>query len=257
MRRPPEDIDPKAEDIAINRRRTRHRAKPEPSKALQAEKANARSRALNRPVSPGIMFEHEGEGYMATSPHSDADLWELQIADAFATRSLSVMRSFIHDLKALCSMAWDRPNGAWKPNETELNSILAMVADVRPRSIAEAALAAQMVAVHLLTMRLAAKALNQGHMVLERDAALTGKLARTYVMQLEALQGIRGKRRTSRQTITVKKELNQSVHYHDHRGSEENERQPHEPTAITTGERGALPCDEPRGRVLRLPSRER
>lgn len=258
MARPSSDVDPKALDVAAKPRRRRKRNQPDPHTQLKAGKSAALARALKRPIPPGVLYEREGRTgdphYVATSVHSDQDIWELQLADAFATRSQSVIRAFMDNLKALCGLEWDE-GGGWKPNETEMNATLAMVADVQPRSVAEAALAAQMVAVHLMTMKLSAQALNRGRMIMEQDAALAGKLARTYVMQIEALQGLRGKRRTSRQTITVKKELHQAVHYHDHRGSYENERQPHEPSSAAAGECPTLSGDEPRGKVLRLPSR--
>lgn len=257
-----DDIDPKTEDVGSKpkRRRRRPRVQPEPSAALKAEGVKALARMKKRPSSPGVMWEYEGQEdggrYLITSPHADLDLWELQIADAFGTRSWSVVRTFTTDLKRLCSQSWDEPNHAWKPNEREMNAALAMVADMKPDNVAQAALAAQMVAVHLMTMRLSQYALNRGGMIMEREAALAGKLARTFVQQIEAMQGLKGKRRSTRQTITVKKELHQSVHYHDHRGSEENERQPHDTTATATGECPALPSNEPRGQVVRLPSRK-
>ena len=255
MSRPPEDIDPKAEDVAHKPRRRRHRVKPDPAPDLAAGKDQARQRALKRVSSPGVMFEPDGQGYVITSPHNDLDLWELQISDAFGTRSLSTMKTFVQSLKSLCSQAWDADNKAWKPNETELNAILAMVAEHRPRNAAEAALAAQAVAIHLITMRLASQALNRGGMVMERDAALTGKLARTYVRQIEALQALKGKPRTARQSIKVKKELHQHVHYHHHRGEEQSGGQPQDPKPAE--DHPALPCPQQGGEVVRLPRRNR
>jgi len=252
-KRPPEDIDPRTEDVAAKRRRRKHRAKPDPSPHLQAEKPKALARALKRPVPPAVMFEREGAHYAMQPTHADADLWELTLADAFATRSQSVMRSFVKELTALCSKAYDHQDEAWKPNEQELNAVLGMVASAKPQTTAEAALVAQSVAVHLLTMRLAAQALNGGGMVLDRDAALVGKLARTYAMQMDALQAMKGKRRIARQSIKVTKELHQHVHYHGNRGAGPNVAQPHEPGAREPEERTTLSGEEPGGQVLRLP----
>jgi hypothetical protein len=257
-RQPPEDIDPKRLDVPTSSRRRRNRAKPEPSEALQAGKANARSRAMERPLSPGVMFEPRGkDGYTLTSPHSDLELWELQLADGFGTRSSSVMQTFMGQLKRLVPDVWDERTQLWKPHETELNAALAMVADVQPRNITEAALAAQMVAIHWMQMRLSAQALNRGHAILERDAALAGKLARTYVMQLEALAKLRGKQKTTRQSIRVRKELVQHVHYHDHRGADENGGQPHARTAAIVDQCAALPSPNASGEVVPITSRRR
>ena len=253
-KRPTEDIDPHGEDVAANPRRRKHRAKPEPSMQMKADKPKLLERALKRPLSPAVMFEHDGDGYVGQAPHADSDLWELQLADAFGTRSQSVMRAFINDLRGLCSLAWDEPNGAWKPNEQELNAILAMVASAQPKTTAEAALVAQSVAVHLLTMRLAAQALNRGGMVMDREAALVGKLARTYAMQMDQLQAMRGKRRTSRQSIKVSKELHQHVHYHDARGCGETGSQAHGTPTSLPARCAALPSPKSGGEVVRLPS---
>lgn len=250
-----EDIAPGELNVAERKRRRRRRAIAAPSAQLAAAKPRALKRALARPLSPGVMFEPKGQSYAITSPHSDLELWELQICDAFGTRSMSVMRTFMGQLKALVPDAWDESNGLWKPNETELNAALAMVADVQPRNVREAALAAQMVAVHWMQMRLSASALNRGGMVMDRDAALASKLARTFTMQLDTLERIRGRRRTAKQSIKVTKETHQHVHYHDHRGAGETDGQVHDADARTATPCPTMPGAEPGGQVLRLPSR--
>ncbi len=252
----PDDIDPENLDVVDQPARKRRSDLPAPSPQVAANKPAALKRAKGRRVSPGVMLEPECDGYTVTAPHADGDLWQLQLADAFGTRSQSVMRAFINDLTGLCSRAWDQSNGAWKPNETELNAIIAMVDDHRPRTTAEAALAAQAVAIHILTMRLAKQAFNSGGMVMDRDAALTGKLARTYVQQIEALQALKGRRRTTRQSIKVSKELHQHVHYHDARGGRETSSQAHGKPAGIPAQCPALPGPEQGGQVLRLPRRK-
>lgn len=256
-RRCSDDIDPKREDVATKPRRRRHRVKPDPNPALVAAKAKLHSQALRRPLPPAIMFERDGDGYVHTGSHNDEDLWDLQIANAFGTRSLSVMREFLGQLNALCSQAWDDTDKAWKPNESELSAILAMIVDLKPRNSIEAAMAAQLVLLHLMTMRLGAQAINHRGMVMKRDAALAGKLASRFAGLLETYQGLRGKRRSTRQTITVRKELHQSVHYHDHRGAQEADGQAQEPRAGATRERAALPSPEQGGQVVPIASRKR
>lgn len=259
MVKPPRsDIDPQRVDVATAPRKRRLRVKPEPSGALKAEKPGAHRRALQRPIPPGVMFEPDDEGgYSIASPHSDSDLWELQLASTFSTRSESVIRYFIGSLRDLCGSSWDASNERWKPNETELTAVIAMVQDMRPKTTAEAALAAQAVAVHLCTMRLAKQALNSGGIVMDCDAALMGKLARTYAQQMETLRGMQGKRRTTRQSIKVKKELHQHVHYHHTGGDAGNRGQSHGAPASEPSERSALPSPQSGGEVVRLASRAR
>ncbi|WP_324741598.1 hypothetical protein U8326_00030 [Tsuneonella sp. CC-YZS046] len=249
------DIDPKQMDTAEPPRLAGRRAQPDPSPVLQSEKPKALARALKRSVTPGIMMEpaHDGDGYVPTSPHSDQYLWELQLADAFGTRSQSAMVHFIDQLKALCSSAYDPGAGRWKPDEIQLNAAVALIGSLKPRNEAEAALAAQMVAIHWMQMRLSAQALNNGGMIMEKDAALAGKLARTYAIQMDALLSLRGQRRTVKQAISVKKELHQHVHYH--RGGGENSEQPQGAGAFEPAECATLQSSKPTEKVVRLPRR--
>jgi hypothetical protein len=136
------------------------------------------------------------------------------------------MSTFILQLKGLVAESSDDQADRWKPNETELNAALAFVAGIKPRNEAEAALAAQMVVVHWMQMRLSRQAMRYGSVDVN-TAAVAGKMARTYTMQLDALAKIRGKQSSSRQTIKVRKELHQHVHYHHHGEGEEVERQCH------------------------------
>lgn len=105
----------------------------------------------------------------------------------------------------------------------------------------EASLAAQMVAVHLLTMKLAARSIKYDYDT--RTAAAAGKLARTFTLQLEALQSLRGKRKTVKQSITVRKDLHQHVHYD--RGEAGSEGQTQGRLARTVDQCAALRGPEP------------
>lgn len=64
-------------------------------------------------------------------------------------------------------------------------------------------------------MRLSARSLGSGYVVPE-DAAIAGKLARTFVMQIDALSRLKGKRSSSKQTITVRQEKHGHHHQHVH-----------------------------------------
>ena len=200
------------------------------------------------------MFEPAGFDQEApTPPHSDNELWWLQLADAFGTRSSAVIATFMDQLEALCGRDyWDEEARQWRLDENQFSAALAIVNSVKPRNEMEAALAAQMVAVHLLTMKVTARAIKYDYDT--RTAATAGKLARTFTLQLETLQKLRGRERTTRQSITVRKELHQHVHYH--RGEGESEGQPHEPRATTIDQRTSLPSPDKSGDVVPMPSRE-
>lgn len=265
MTRCPSDVDPRNLHVEPGKRRRRRKRRdlPDPPEHLKAGEAKSVAALRKMPGSPGILLEPRKDGqpgWVHTAPHSDWDLWDTQLHEAFGTRSRALVKFFLSELKRLCRSDFDHGVQQWKTNETDLNAVLALITDIRPRNAAETALAAQMVAVHLLTMNLARDAFNSGGMVMEKNAALMSKLARTYTMQLEQLRLMRGgKRPTIRQAITVKREshYHQHQHLHDHRGGEKTEGQPHEARADAIEGRAALPSPEPRGEVVRLPSRKR
>jgi len=230
---------------------------------LESAASGAIKRHASRNLSPGVTVEVEKAGpvtYLLASPHADEGAWQAMVCDALGTRSASTAQSFLYQLTQLCSQDYHRSDvegeyGEWVPNERELNMILHMVAGIKPRNEMEAAQAAQMVAVHLMTMRLSARALQSGGIAVE-DAALAGKLARTFVMQAEALAKLKGRKRTSKQTIIVKQEKHVHNHQHVHLsgGSNGNSKQSHEGKGDgATGQpQGcpALPSPKPLGEVV-------
>jgi hypothetical protein len=205
---------------------------------------------------PGVMEEARPNGRLLVAPHNDEELWTLQLVQAFGTRSRALLGTFVEQLAKLCPQAWDADCRAWKVDETEWNALVALVADHQPENSAQAALAAQMAATHMMMMKLSAQALNRGHMIMERDAALASKLARTFATQCEAMQALKGKSRTAKQSIHVHKETHQHVHHHG--GGGENGARPHGPIesgrTIEAGE--AVWSEEPSGQSLPSASRE-
>ena len=251
-------LDPAKLDVAAKpRRKLRKRNRPEPTAELREWEKAAERRAYARPHPPGIMLEPTGLGDEHwTSPHSDVELWTLQLADAFGTRSRAVVATFMGQLEALCGNDhWDETAQQWRLDENQLSAALAVVSSVKPRNEMEASLAAQMVAVHLLTMKLAERAIKYDYDT--RTAAAAGKLARTYVMQLEALNRLRKPNRTTKQSIKVSKELHQHVHYHHDRGGGKPVRQSHATHAEGVAELPSLPCPDPEGQSVPITSRAR
>ena len=248
-------LDPaKLDVLAKPKRRRRARKLPEPDRELRDGMAKAEARAFARPYPPGIILEPAGfDKEHWTSPHNDVGLWQLQLADALGTRSRAVVITFISQLEALCGKShWDDHAKQWRIDENELSAVLAMVNTIKPRDEIEAALAAQMVAVHLLTMKLAARALKYESDT--QSASVLAKLARTFTIQMEALRANRTKRPVSRQSIKVRKETHQHIHYH--RGDDGNDRQAHGRATDVVDECAALPSPDAGGRVVPLPSRK-
>lgn len=250
-------VDPKHSDVAkpMHRRKVRHRDDPPPD--MVTWKAGAEKRLKRRPTHPMVMCEPAGFDQEHLVPlHNDHRLHELQLAEAFGTRSRSLIYTFMSQLEALCSEKWwDEDAQQWRLDEHAFNTVLTLVSAIRPKNEMEAALAAQMAAVHMMTMKVSARAIRYEYDT--QTAATASKLARTFAMQMETLQGLRGKRRTTRQSIKVTKELHQHVHYHDHRGDEESDGQCQAPRSTTPDICGALPGPDKSGQVVPLPRRAR
>lgn len=200
---------------------TRRRRTPKPAMPANLEPAAsaAVTRHARRSVGPGVAVAVEpngGAAYVLASPHRDTAAWEAMVCDALGTRSASTAQTFLYQLTDLCTPDWhptEDGQGEWRPDERQLNMILHMVAGIRPKNEMEAALAAQMVAVHMMQMRVSARALSGGCSIPE-DTAIAGKLARTFVMQIDSLSRLKGRRSSSKQTITVRQEKH--VHNHQH-----------------------------------------
>ncbi|QNP43752.1 hypothetical protein H9L15_03575 [Sphingomonas daechungensis] len=180
--------------------------------------AKAIVRHEKRDATPEIEIGVEGGGWTFRSPYEDEDLaeWEALLFDAFATRSIAAFQSFATQLAELCSTDWHGDEKGWLPNSSELRAAIQVVRSLRPRDEAEACLAAQMVAVHLMQIKLSAQALKQSYPD-PRTCAIAGKLGRTYAMQLETMAKLRGK--VTRQRITVRKySQHEHKHIHLHQG---------------------------------------
>lgn len=269
MTRPPRDPDDmnyhtsdgrldlaKADAAKRPKRRRRNRKLPDPPPELREWGKGAEKRARARPFPPNVILEPAGfDEERWTAPHSDLDLWTLQLAEAFGTRSHAVFVTFMRQLEALCDKShWDEQAKQWRIDEHAYSAALAIVNAVKPRDEIEAMLAAQMVGLHVLAMKTTARAIRYDYDT--RTAATAAKLARTFTLQMAELRAGRTKRQTARQTIKVRKELHQHVHYHDDRGGLENERQPHGRAITAADKRAALPSPDEGGNVLPLSSRK-
>ena len=176
--------------------------------------ADARKRHQARPASPGVVFEERKAGrWRIGSPHSDREAWEVMICDAFGTRSHSTMWMFLDQLRALMGERHDGEQ--WVPDEFAVNAALNIINAARPENEIQAALAAQMVAVHFLTMK-AAQRQGFSEMVDHRNVAMVSKLARTYAMQAETLGRLQGKVKSQEITVRYEKHVHHHAHTHLH-----------------------------------------
>ncbi len=224
------------------RRRRKTAEKPPMPPSLKAEAEKTIKRHARRHRSPGVAVEVEKvseTGYVVGSPHSDPDAWEAMVCDALGTRSVSTAQTFLYQLTELCTQQWhqseDGQSGEWYPDERELNMILNVVAGIKPKNEMQAALAAQMVAVHLMMMKVAERCLRTFNCGDPHMVAAASKLARTFAIQTEALAKLQG-RRTSRQKITVSYEKHEHKHVHVEGGGSGIASQACEPRDCRDGE---------------------
>lgn len=252
-------VDPETVDLA-KRPKRKARNLPDPSPELLAWEEGAQRRVYQRPFPPNIILEPAGmDREHWTSPHSDTGLWMLQLADAFGTRSRAVIDFFLRHLQELCSRTiWDEEAQQWSISEMDFSAMLALINTHKPRNEGEAMLAAQMVAIHILTMKVTARAIRYPYET--RTVANAAKLANAFAQQADTMQALKGRRRSTRQSIKVSKELHQHVHYHDHRGGKKKNGRPHERGDDTAAgiddERPALPSADTGGNVVPLPRDE-
>jgi len=193
-----------------------NKSKPAMPAKLRARADRATARLQSRPIAPDIELTTNPGGWDYANPYldEDEDAWVALLCEAFGTRQEAVAYAFINHLAMLCSVQWTESPRAWRPNEYELRLALAIVQSLDPRNEAEAALAAQAVAVHLSTMKVG-RLLGTMTSVDTRTAATLAALAKVYAGQLETMQKLKG-RKTSRQRITVSYEKHVHTHQHAH-----------------------------------------
>ncbi len=205
-----------------------HQSRPPMPTALAAHIPEAEHRTLQRPLNPGVAVDERPGTLVFTSIHANYRGWERQIADAFGSNSQSIAQMFLRQLSELCSREWQRDR--WEPDQVELNALLGIINSIRPENELQAALAAQMIAVHFATMKLAAQTL-RGGCVDKLSANTMARLASTYASQCEALDRLKGRR--GRQEINVRYERHDHKHVHLEGGGAETGDQPHAPREIT------------------------
>ena len=177
--------------------------KPYP-KAYQKALTKIRTKAARREVvNPGVALQTGKEGRAVTwGPvlKGDDEFWWLQLAETFGTTANSVIDCFMDQLIEL--------SDGQRPDQTMLNAAISIIGSYKPKTEGEAMLAAQMVAVHMLTMKAAAYANSTSRWgVPEREAKLVFRGARTFAEQTDTMARLKGR----------KGEQHIHVHYEDKR----------------------------------------
>lgn len=198
--------------------------KPPEPEALKPFVARAKARVQARAPGPVLELARSPDGSTWEWPfEGEPENWQWLVMDALGTRNIRVAVFFLGQLMDLCAAKeQDAELHQWVPETADLEAILHIVGSHKPKNEAQAALAAQAAAVHMMTMKLGGMALNSPHD--SRTVASFGKMARTSVMLNDALGRQKGKRRTT-QTIKVEKRVyvdNRQVHLHPGGEGKEN-----------------------------------
>lgn len=181
----------------------------------------------------------------------DEDRWMGLIVGIFGVRQEAVAHMFMAQLAALCDRHWKAPRG-WHTDEIQMSQLLSIVESLKPRNAAEAALAAQLCALHLSTMKLASSIAHtwggDG-----RTAAVMAKTTRAFADGLMALEKLKGRGNKSRQTIKVEKHTHTHQHIHVEREANLGG-QAHAKAAGAIAELRSLPGTDTGGESLPLTS---
>ncbi|MFD1610829.1 hypothetical protein ACFSCW_03325 [Sphingomonas tabacisoli] len=230
--------------------------KPLTPEVYKASLAAARERSVKRRHGPVVSVE-PGSSTLAPPFADCGEDWHYIVVDTFGTRSHAVASVFIDQLSNLVSSDWDAENQEWVPDAGELQTILHVVAAHRPKDEAQAVIAAQIAATHMLTMKVAERV----HRYPWDDKAVSSytKLARTSAALAEAMATIQGRKKATRQKITVRRENH--IHYHvgggasDARPVHERRKPGVQELPAVTDEREAVRGEESDGRVVPLSRR--
>jgi hypothetical protein len=239
-------------------------AMPEQLREL-AEQAIKRHK--KRPIAPEVVSlpEHR-EWQNLTCPYRDEDesLWLALLLECFGTRTAMTAQAFMRQLADLCPEVWHEGENRPRRCEEALRQALSIVYGLKPRNEAEAAAAAQYVALHFASMKLGAS-IGKHSYVDPRTIASLAAVSKASAAQLTAIQ--RGRSRNiSRQTIKVEKHvhIHNDRHLHLHGEGERDsggqsqakgQQRAHARAAGSVVEVPALRSENEGGNVLPLPCR--
>ena len=191
------------------------RSKPPMPEKMRARASRAVARHQSRPVAPEIDLSSGAEGWDYGNPYDEEDegAWLALMLEAFGTRQEVVAHCFINHLAHLCSSGWEEGAGRWRPNEYELQTAIAIVQSMKPKNEAQAALAAQAVAIHFAAMKVGSRLAGMSYPD-PRTIASLAALGKVYAGQLETMQKLKGGGKARPQTIKVEKHVH--VHHERH-----------------------------------------
>lgn len=214
--------------------------KPVAPQSLKAAVERARQRTIKRDTALPLGLERDkaGELILDDKGHvvwdwpfnnetpADWPGWSWLVFDAFGTRSVGVAHAFLDHLLDLVGHEWDAKIEQRVPDDAELQMLLGIIRSHKPANEAEAAQAAQVAAMHIISMKVAKHVIDRPYDT--RMVSAYARLMSASAALTEAATGRKGKK-TARQSIKVVRESH--IHHHQHLhaagGGEENENRGH------------------------------
>lgn len=224
--------------------------------ALRSMAEAAIVRHTRRRAPPETVTKPEQRYYEnLTCPYreDDEELWMALLLECFGTRVHAVAQHFFRQLEALVPLVFYEGEDRDRRDEEALRTALAIVYSLKPRNEAEAALAAQYVALHFAAMKSAAYALRYTN-IDTRSAASLAALAKAAASHFALLRG-GPKNRAIKQTIRVERVYIDNREQHVHAGREggrESGGQAHAERGERARARPLLPSPDEGGDIMSL-----
>jgi hypothetical protein len=185
-----------AKSVKKSKRKSKQVTAPYKPTAIEQAVLDAQeTRTFEKPLAPDFKFDENKDGKMSVNfDHPDFRVATKLLMEAVGTSDISFLSGLTEQVINAASKGTD-------PDQEASNFIMSVVKGIEPQDQIEAMLATQMASVHTATMAFAGK-LSRVDNIMQQDSAekAFNKLARTFTMQVEALNRHRGK---GQQKVTV------------------------------------------------------
>lgn len=212
------------------------------------------------PFVPDVDRSKDGQPKPPYDNRPDQERWWSMFAVMLGTRQGAVIDMFFKQLRALVPDIWDDKLGQWTVDTETQRAMFGLIQSMKPKTTAEAAGCAQLVALHFNNMKLAG-GISNWHGSDARTLATMARVTKAYFDGLVSLRKLQGKVRKSKQTIRVENHHHhhQHIHYETGGGSDFGGRV----HAASGGDAGkftelrSLPSQGTDGQALSIPSGQR
>jgi hypothetical protein len=186
-------------DVGRPMRRVKAKAAGAEPSALTQQELEAVKKWCSASKTPKVKISKVEDHARLEADHPIKAVGVALLLESFGTTDHDFLSGLLKQLAALTS-----PDS--QVDERELNFLLSIIDDVKPRDQLESLLAAQLAAVHMAMMTLGSR-LAKSQTIIEQDSAQQAfnKLARTFVAQLDGLKRYRsgGEQKVTVQHVNV------------------------------------------------------